>query len=458
MRKPGPGAPTGARAKGPPAQADAVLVAPPEVLAEATIAVAREVEEAVFQHRSRADRALSEALKRRRHLAPPDQRFVSRVVFGLFRWWGWVEPLTRTQPIEARILLSSLLELPAVPAAARVWARAIGREPSALIALGDAPNWPARVTGLRRLVGGRPLNGDPWRLFPDSLKGLLPVPPGEGPTKVRLADFLATLQRRAPLWVRAQGADPEKLWDELRAAGLKPWVHRRILHAARLDPDVDVYHLPAYQRGELEIQDLASQAVGLACDPEPGERWWDACAGAGGKSLQLASIMTGKGVIVATDRHDGRLKEAVRRARKSPFRNVTTKLWDGHHVVGKAGRYDGALVDAPCSGIGTWRRNPDARWLFEAGSVGRLAELQSQLLNTAAGGVKVGGTLVYSVCTPTPAETTQVLRSFLDRRKDFRLDPFAHPLTGDPTDGTVTIWPAAADSDLMFIARMIRTE
>ncbi len=210
-------------------------------------------------------------------------------------------------------------------------------------------------------------------------------------------------------------------------------------------------------RGELEIQDLASQAVGLACDPDPGERWWDACAGAGGKALHLAALMQGRGVVVATDVHAARLKEAVRRARRSPFRNVTTREWDGRHVAGKSRSYDGVLVDAPCSAVGTWRRNPDARWTLDRQAIPRLAELQGQILRAASAGVRPGGALVYSVCTLTPAETIGVVRPFLEANPEFRLEPFPHPLADATTDGTLLIWPQDADTDAMFIARMVRT-
>ncbi len=220
---------------------------------------------------------------------------------------------------------------------------------------------------------------------------------------------------------------------------------------------MDVYHLPPFERGELEIQDLASQAVALTCAPEPGDRWWDACAGAGGKSLHLADLMGGKGVVVASDSHSGRLKETVRRARRGPHTNISTKLWDGKGVAGKPGSFDGVLVDAPCSAIGTWRRNPDARWSLAPEAINRLAELQGRLLRAAAAGVKVGGTLVYSVCTLTPAETAEVVRGFLVEHSGFRLDPFLHPLNGSKTDGMLRIWPHEFDSDAMFIARMMRT-
>lgn len=431
-------------------------VAPLEVLARATVEIAEVVEHAALHDGKRADRMLAALLRSRHDLAPPDQRFVSQAVFALFRWRGWIEPLG-PKPIEARLLLATLLDSMHVPPACRVWARHLGRDAGSLIPLGDAPNWPARAEGFRRLVGGRPVTADPWRLFPPWLREHLPMPPGGGSAKTRFVELLQTLQTRPPLWVRAQGRDESALWDELRSAGVRPWVHRRITRAAKLDSDVDIYHLPSFTRGELEIQDLASQAVGLACGPDPGERWWDACAGAGGKSLHLAALMGGKGVVVATDIHAGKLKEAVRRARRSPFRNLTTKAWDGRHVAGKPGSFDGVLVDAPCSGIGTWRRNPDARWTLDRQAVPRLATLQGQILQAASAGVKTGGVLIYSVCTLTLAETQQVIRAFLDANPEFQLDPFADPLTGVPTDGTRTIWPQEADSDAMFIARMIRT-
>ncbi len=167
--------------------------------------------------------------------------------------------------------------------------------------------------------------------------------------------------------------------------------------------------------------------------------------------------MQGKGLVVATDVNESKLKETVRRARRSPFRNVTTKVWDGKRVAGKPGSFDGVLVDAPCSAIGTWRRNPDARWTLDREAIARLAELQGQLLRAAAAGVKKGGSLVYSVCTLTPAETTGVIRPFLAERPDFRLDPFPHPLTGVATDGTTLLWPQEADNDAMFVASMVRS-
>jgi 16S rRNA (cytosine967-C5)-methyltransferase len=427
------------------------------VLAGAAVATAAAAEEAVFGARRRADRAIALALRHRRDLAAPDQRFVAEAAFARFRWHGWIEGL-HLDRLEERLLLAWLLDAPAVHPVCRVWARAVGRDPSRLVALGDAPSWTARAEGVKRWAGGRAVNVDPWRLFPPWLRENLPLPPGGGSPKAKYLELLETLQKRPPLWVRAQGEPAEAVWDELRDVGLKPWVHRHVKDAAKLDPGADVYHLAPFTRGALEIQDVASQAVALVCDPDPGERWWDACAGAGGKALYLAALMAGKGVVVATDNHSARLKETVRRARRSPFRNITTKLWDGtgRHVAGKPRSFDGVLVDAPCSAVGTWRRNPDARWSLDRDAIPRLADLQLQLLRSASAGVKPGGSLVYSVCTLTPAETLGVLQRFLESSPSFRLDPFPNPLNGSDTPGTLQLWPQDADCDAMFVARMVR--
>jgi len=424
-------------------------------LAASAVDVALAVERAVFEEGRRADKAIAFQLRFRRDLAAPDHRFISRAVFALFRWKGWIDTLHLDRP-EARLMLAWMLDSPAFHPACRIWGKAIGRDADRMVVVGDAPNWTARGEGWKRLNEGRPVSADPWRLFPDWLREHLPMPPGGGPPKMKYLELLQSLQARPPLWVRAQGADEKATWAELGESGLKPWVHRKVTRAAKLEADADVHHLPAFERGDLEIQDLASQAVAMACDPDPGERWWDACAGAGGKSLHLAALMKGKGLVVATDVHEGPLREAVRRARRSPFRNITTRPWDGKHVVGKAGKYDGVLVDAPCSAIGTWRRNPDARWTLDPEAVHRLAALQAEILRAAAAGVRTGGTLVYSVCTLTIAETQGVLRPFLAERPEFQLDPFPHPLTGEATDGTLQIWPQESDTDAMFVARMVR--
>jgi 16S rRNA (cytosine967-C5)-methyltransferase len=434
----------------------ATHVVPLGVLANAAVAIALEMERVVFVEKRPTDRALAESMRAHRHLSAPDRRFLAQAVAALFRWRGWIEPLRRQRP-EERLLLAVLLDAPQVHPVCRHWARVLGWDPAHLVALGDAPTWHARAAGLRRLLGGQAVTADPWRLFPDWLRDHLPLPPGTGPAKARFMQFLRALQARPMLWARAQGEEESAVWAELTAQGIKPWVHRRMTRAARFDPSVDLHHTPPVQRGALIIQDLAAQAVGLVCDPDPGERWWVAGAGTGGSALHLASLMKGKGVVVATDTDEPKLREVARRARRGHRHNLTTKLWDARHVVGKPGRYDGVLIEAPSSAIGTWRRHPEARWLVHGEAIAACAARQGELLRVVAPGVRPGGALVYAVATVTLDETRHVVQAFLAAYPEFQLDPFPHPLRGDPTDGTLFLWPQEADSEAMFLARMIRS-
>jgi 16S rRNA (cytosine967-C5)-methyltransferase len=461
--KPGPGRPrppkprpAPARPAPEPSAPDAPQVAPAGLLAEVAVEVAERARAAAFGDGRRADRVVAEALRRRRDLAASDARFVAQAVASWFRWRGWVEPAAPGRP-EAQLLLAVLMDLPHVHPACRALARLVGRDPSRLTALGDAPSWTARTDGFKRLVGQAPPTVDPWRLFPEWFRDALPLPPGDGPPKARHVALIAALQAPPGQWVRVQGAEPGRVWDELRELGVKPWVHRRLESAARLGADVDVAHLPPVLRGTLAAQDLAAQAVGLACDPEPGERWWDCFAGSGGHAAHLAALMRGKGVVVATDTRPQRLKGLALRLRRGPYTNVTTKAWDGKHVAGKPGSFAGVLVAPPCSSLGTWRRHPDTRWTTPADSAPRHAAEAARALDAASAGVRPGGLLVYAVATLTLDETTAVVRGFLDAHPGFALDPVPHPLTGAPTDGTIALWPHEADTDGMFVARMIRT-
>src|SRR4029079_13598593 len=171
-------------------------------------------------------------------------------------------------------------------------------------------------------------------------------------------------------------------------------------------------HTDQFQNGEFEIQDLASQLVGHACAPKPGETWWDVCAGEGGKTLHLADLMANKGVVWASDRHTRRLDTLKRRAARAQIFNYRVAPWDGAAKLPTKTKFDGILVDAPCSGVGTWQRNPHARWNATPNDVHELAATQRALLEHVVAGLKPHGRLIYSVCTLTRSETTAVADRF----------------------------------------------
>lgn len=385
----------------------------------------------------------------------PDVAFLQNAARSLLRWWGWIEPL-ETPSIEAALLIAVLMDAERVPAACRFWARAAGRRAEDLVPCGDAPTWTARTEGFKRLAGRADALADPWKLFPEIYRSIAAAPPGGGPPKARHVELIAALQTPGPLWLRVED---EGAWDVLRAEGWKPWVHRRLRLAGRLERGVPAEALGALLGGgRVEAQDLGSQLVGHIADPRPGQRWWVPMAERGGEAIHLASLMGGKGVVVASGSSEEALRGLVKRARSSPYRNITTRVWDGRHVAGKASSYDGVIVTPPSTAIGTWRRSPEGRWLLPPDGAAGLAERQRAALGAAAAGVKPGGVLVYAVPTFTVAETSGVVERFLAETPEFALEPFAGPLDGTITSGTWTLWPTAVDSDGWFFARMRRGE
>ena len=163
------------------------------------------------------------------------------------------------------------------------------------------------------------------------------------------------------------------------------------------------------------------------------------------------------GKVFATDVRPEALANCKKRARTDGVRNVRLQEHDLVKDEPFTKEFDGVLIDAPCSGWGTWSRNPDARWRTDPRDPAQKRNLQLRMLHNAAQCVKSGGVLVYAVCTFTTEETTEVIAGFLADHPGFSLDPFSHPFTGTPTDGSIQIWPWDGPGDGMFIARLRRS-
>lgn len=215
----------------------------------------------------------------------------------------------------------------------------------------------------------------------------------------------------------------------------------------------NLFETGAFKRGDFEVQDIASQAVGLVCNPEPGQTWWDVCAGEGGKTMHLSDLMNNRGLIWATDRAEWRLKRLKKRAARVGAFNYRSKVWNGDLPLPTKTKFDGVLIDAPCSGVGTWQRDPHARWTTEPNDVRELAELQWKILNNAAASVKPGGRLVYSVCTLTNAETWDIAKRFSAEHKEFEQEAVRNPFgKSDTGKKALMIWPQDFNGNGMFIA------
>lgn len=354
-----------------------------------------------------ADQALRESLVRTRHYsAPAERRAISRAVFAYFRWWRWLEPKDSLQKqLEAARTLQARFDR--TPAAFK---------PEALAA----------------------------RAVPEWLKTEMdPVP----------TDWLRQLQREPALWIRTKRGLETKVASALghcTPADLPAFSLQ--LSAFSYSGLTDLYRTPGFQAGEFEIQDLASQLVGLAAAPQPGETWWDACAGEGGKSMHLSDLMQNKGLLWVSDRSERRLAKLKERAARAKAFNFRAAPWQGDAKLPTKAKFDGVLVDAPCSGVGTWQRNPHARWTTSPQDVRELAAVQARLLDHAAGALKPGGRLVYAVCTLTRAETTAIADAFTAAHPEFEPASVFPGTQHSALSPQLFLWPHELNANGMFIA------
>lgn len=265
---------------------------------------------------------------------------------------------------------------------------------------------------------------------------------------------IASLLERAPLDLRvnrlkgdraaARLAFPEATETPLSPLGL------------RLAADMQVEANPAWASGLVEVQDEGSQLIALACAAKPGMLVVDLCAGAGGKTLALAAEMRDEGRLVAADADRGRLSRLPPRLQRAGISIAETRLLDPGRELAALddlkGRADIVLVDAPCSGTGTWRRNPETRWRLDEKWLARLAALQAHLLDAAAELVRPGGALIYAVCSLLAEEGRGQAEAFRCRRSSFVSVDL--PIQGGrPAGSGRLLTPAHDGTDGFFVAR-----
>lgn len=284
-------------------------------------------------------------------------------------------------------------------------------------------------------------------------------------------DFAAELSAMipaAPLDLRAnlQKTDIGKAQAFLEADGIKTFPTRWSPWALRCEGKPFLSRTKAFSRGWVEIQDEGSQLIALSVNPSPGIQVLDYCAGAGGKTLAIASSMAGKGRIVAMDAQGSRLNKGRQRFRKAgvadiievrPLSENKNRKW----LRRQKGTFDAVLVDVPCSGTGTWRRNPDMRWKTYGPSLEELLNIQAEILDKVAHTVKSGGRLVYATCSLLEEENEKQVGEFLQRHPDFKVLPPAKAWPDGspvPCEGDyMRLTPLRHETDGFFAAILTRT-
>ncbi len=433
----------------------------------ARIQAAIELIDLILAEEAPADAAIAAYLRTRRYIGSSDRRELVERVYAVLRrravlgWWitrsgAAVEASGRGLAIAALALLDGW-------SADRIAGSFDGGRYR-------PPSLDAGERALARALEGRPIAhaDQPRHVRLDYPQWLEPrLIEAFGP---RLEEEMATLMAEAPLDLRANllKATREEARAALAEAGLdaaptplSPW-------GLRLPCRVALGQVPAFQAGLVEVQDEGSQLVALLTDARAGMRVCDFCAGAGGKTLALAAAMGNKGGITACDVLPGRLDRSAVRLRRAGVHTVERVPLESERdpwVKRHKGRFERVLVDAPCSGIGVWRRNPDAKWRLAPERLAELTRLQGRILDSAARLVAPGGRLIYATCSLLPEENEAQVEAFLRSHPGFAAlslaDLWAALLPGEPAPGageTLTLTPARHGTDGFFLAALERVE
>ncbi|QJU56494.1 RsmB/NOP family class I SAM-dependent RNA methyltransferase [Sphingomonas sp. AP4-R1] len=325
------------------------------------------------------------------------------------------------------------------------------------------------ASGRAAMIGLAGERDDLALLFDGSPRGPTPIAPDEpaapaAPLPAWLADKLVpvigaeelpALLARAPLDLRANRLKTDRATLLARLPETEPG--HLAPDAFRLPEGTRVEAMEAWHEGLFEVQDEGSQVLAEAVRAQPGETVVDLCAGAGGKTLALAAAMANRGRLIASDVDRARLSRLAPRKERAGASMIEELLLDSGHedrALGPlAGQADAVLVDAPCSGSGTWRRNPEARWRLTPDRLARLTGMQAHVLALGATLVKPGGRLVYAVCSLLPDEGPDRIAAFLGAAPSWT--PEQLPL-GRPSGAGVMLTPACEGTDGFFVASLIR--
>lgn len=300
--------------------------------------------------------------------------------------------------------------------------------------------------------------------FPEWMEAMLAARFGEA-----FEGELAAMDERAPVTIRANRlkGDRDALRDRLDGEGIVTTHCRYAPDGLLAEDGKGLNQTAAFRDGLFEVQDEGAQLAALIADAEPGSQVLDLCAGAGGKTLALACYMGKSGQLYAADVDGRRLDELKRRAKRAGAHNVQPILLDetgerrAKTLAEFQGKIDRVILDVPCTGTGTWRRSPELRWRFGPDDLKDIQDVQSRLLDEAAGLVKPGGRIVYVTCSLLPPENEGQIREFLDRHSNFKLMEYelllpdeveGLPASRSDLDGALALTPASHGTDGFFIA------
>ncbi|MGO1751765.1 MAG: RsmB/NOP family class I SAM-dependent RNA methyltransferase [Psychroflexus sp.] len=351
----------------------------------------------VFNEEKYADKEISKTLKRDKRWGSRDRAFIAETTYDIVRWKRLYSEIADVKAPYTRANLFRLFT---------VWATLKSIQ---------IPDWPQFEDTPTRRIKGRFDELSQIRKYKESIPDWLDEL-GEKQLGKLWDKEINALNQQASVVLRTNRlkTNPKELQKRLDEEQIAVKLLSEYPDALELYERQDVFKTQAFKKGLFEVQDASSQKIAHALDVEEGMRVIDTCAGAGGKALHLAAIMKNKGQVIALDIYANKLKELKRRAKRAGAHNIETRHIDTTKVIKKL--YDSAdrvLIDAPCTGLGVLRRNPDAKWKLSLEFLKEITEKQSQILHQYSRMVKSGGKLVYATCSILPSENEKQIEKFL---------------------------------------------
>lgn len=351
----------------------------------------------IFNENHYADKVVERQLKKDKRWGARDRAFIAETTYEIVRWKRlYAEIAEVKQPFSVQDLRRMFA----------VWAVLKG------ISL---PNWSYFENTPQRRIKGKFDELSKVRKFRESIPDWLDNLGVEELGELFWNDEIHALNTLAPVVLRANTLkiSAQQLKNVLEDEGVEANLLKNYPDALVLSERVNVFSTKAFSNGFFEVQDASSQKVAPFLQVVSGMRVVDTCAGAGGKTLHLASLMKNKGQIIAMDIYENKLQELKRRARRNEVFNIETKVIDSKQLKRMQNTADRVLIDAPCSGLGVLRRNPDAKWKLKPEFLEQIRKTQQEILQNYSKLVKSGGKLVYATCSILPSENQKQVEDFL---------------------------------------------
>src|SRR5690625_114176 len=351
----------------------------------------------IFNKNKQASKVLQRTLKRDKRWGSRDRSFIALTTYDIVRWKRLYAEIA---DVHAPYKREDLFRMFAV------WATLRGIR---------LPDWKQFEGTPTRRIKGRFDELSKIRKYRESIPDWMDEV-GEKELGKKWDKELAAINEQADVILRVNTllttvAEAQKALSE---EGIASETIKGYPDALKLVERANVFGTEAFKKGLFEVQDASSQLVAEFLDVEPGMRVVDACAGAGGKSLHLAAKMENKGQLIALDIYEGKLKELKRRARRNQVHNIETRWIENNKVIKKLhGQADRLLLDAPCTGLGVLKRNPDSKWKLSPEFLDTIRKTQQEILQDYSAIVKNGGKMVYATCSILPSENQEQITTFL---------------------------------------------